>query len=218
MKSRAIAIVAFAAACAVGCRSTDGGAAHESDTARAARYLTGVFSSGAQARTNANYFEVRLVVHPIWRERDDGPWLYVEQAMATALDRPYRQRIYHLVPDVASVVSEVYELPDPAAAVGCFKDDAPLANLTPDDLLRRTGCEIVLVPVGADEFQGSTIGDACPSALNGAHHATSQVVLRENVLESWDRGFDAAGQQVWGARDGAYVFEREGDVATLFAN
>jgi hypothetical protein len=211
MKTRTAVLAGLLAALTLtlGCRSTSGDAAHESDTARAARFLTGVFSSGEQARTNANYFEVRLVVHPIWRERADGPWLYVEQAMATALDRPYRQRVYHLVADTASVVSEVYELPDPAAAVGCFKDDAPLAALTPGDLVRRQGCEIVLVPVGADEFQGSTIGASCPSTLNGASHATSQVVLRENVLESWDRGFDAAGQQVWGARDGAYVFVRE---------
>lgn len=211
-------LAALAAAAVLGgCSAARTEPAARPNVERVAALLTGVFSSAEQARVEPAYFEVRLVVHPIWSERSDGPWLYVEQAMATALDRPYRQRVYHLVADGEAVVSEVYELPDPARAVGCFREEQPLAELAPADLLRRAGCEIVLVPVGGDEFQGSTLGSACPSSLNGAAYATSQVVLRDGLLASWDRGFDAAGRQVWGATDGAYEFLREGDVAALAA-
>jgi len=211
-------LVAITAAALLGaCSATRTEPAARPNVERVAALLTGVFSSAEQARVEPAYFEVRLVVHPIWSERGDGPWLYVEQAMATALERPYRQRVYHLVADGEAVVSEVYELPDPARAVGCFREERPLAELAPADLVRRAGCEIVLVPVGGDEFQGSTLGSACPSSLNGAAYATSQVVLRDGLLASWDRGFDAAGRQVWGATDGAYEFLREGDVAALVA-
>jgi hypothetical protein len=209
----ALAAVALLGAC--GATRTEPSA--RANVERVAELLTGVFSSAEQARVEPAYFEVRLVVHPIWTEREDGPWLYVEQAMATAVDQPYRQRVYHLVADGEAVVSEVYELPDAARAVGCFREERPLADLAPQGLLRRAGCEIVLVPVGAGEFQGSTLGTACPSSLNGASYATSQVVLREGLLASWDRGFDAAGRQVWGATAGAYEFLREGDVAALVA-
>ena len=36
--------------------------------------------------------------------------------------------------------------------------------------------------------------------------ATSEVVVSPGRIESWDRGFDAEGAQVWGAEKGAYVF------------
>jgi hypothetical protein len=36
--------------------------------------------------------------------------------------------------------------------------------------------------------------------------ATSEVVVSPGRIESWDRGFDAEGVQVWGAEKGAYVF------------
>jgi hypothetical protein len=32
--------------------------------------------------------------------------------------------------------------------------------------------------------------------------------VTETTLESWDRGFDAGGEQVWGATAGGYVFEK----------
>jgi hypothetical protein len=34
------------------------------------------------------------------------------------------------------------------------------------------------------------------------------VEVRPDGLVSWDRGFDADGQQVWGAEKGPYVFTR----------
>lgn len=59
--------------------------------------------------------------------------------------------------------------------------------------------------------EGGTIGRACASGLRGAAYATSDVVVGPGRIASWDRGFDAAGIQVWGAENGAYVFLRGGD-------
>ena len=67
---------------------------------------------------------------PIWPERDDGHWLYVEQAVAEMADRPYRQRVYRVTfvgDDLYE--SRVFELPDPAAAIGAWKEEAPLTDL-----------------------------------------------------------------------------------------
>ena len=70
----------------------------KSPTGMLAEWMSGSFSSAAQAADDPeNYFDIRLEMVPIWSERSDGPWLYVEQAAASALDRPYRQRVYHLV-------------------------------------------------------------------------------------------------------------------------
>ena len=59
-------------------------------------WMTGSFSSQAQAQADERYYDIRLEMVPIWTDRDDGRWLYVEQAAASALERPYRQRIYRV--------------------------------------------------------------------------------------------------------------------------
>ena len=56
---------------------------------------------------------------------------------------------------------------------------------------------------------GGTRGEGCASNLRGAAYATSEVVIMPGRIESWDRGFDAEGHQVWGAEKGAYVFVRK---------
>jgi hypothetical protein len=42
--------------------------------------------------------------------------------------------------------------------------------------------------------------------LRGASYATSEVVITDEQLLSWDRGWDANGKQVWGAETGGYIF------------
>ena len=171
--------------------------------------MTGCFSSAAQAAADPEYFEVRLVMVPIWRARDDGPWLYIEQAVATALDRPYRQRVYHLVREADGVRSEVYELPgDSIDFAGAWRDVAAFDGFAPADLVEREGCAVHLRPAPSGIWSGSTLDDHCRSDFRGAAYATSLITLHRDSIESWDRGFDAGGEQVWGAVKGGYVFDR----------
>ena len=58
-------------------------------------------------------------------------------------------------------------------------------------------------------WTGSTAGKECGSDLRGASYATSEVTISSSTLESWDRGYDAADKQVWGAEKGPYIFARE---------
>ena len=174
-----------------------------------AEMMTGSFSSEAQAAEDESYFDIRLEMVPIWTDRTDGPWLYVEQAAASALDRPYRQRVYHLAQNEAgNFVSTVYEFPEPLDHAGAWKEEAPLTSLSPDDLTLREGCAVVLSRVGDRHYSGSTVDKECLSSLRGASYATSEVIVTDAGIESWDRGYDAEDQQVWGAEAGAYVFVR----------
>jgi hypothetical protein len=59
-----------------------------------------------------------------------------------------------------------------------------------------------------DAFVGSTIGRNCVSHLRGAAYATSEVWIEENVLTSWDRGFDTNDEQVWGSSSGPCIFKK----------
>ena len=55
---------------------------------RLTAYLTGSFSSQEQSAADTTFADVRLRMVPIWKNRSDGPWLYVEQAMAGKEERP----------------------------------------------------------------------------------------------------------------------------------
>lgn len=174
-----------------------------------AEWMTGAFSSAAQAAADPDFFEVRLVMVPIWADRADGPWMYIEQAVSTALDRPYRQRVYHLVAQEGGVRSEVYELPgDALEFAGAWRDVGAFDEIAPEDLVERAGCAVHLAPSAPGVWTGSTIDDHCRSDFRGASYATSIITLTPDSIESWDRGWNDAGEQVWGAVTSGYVFDR----------
>ncbi|MEZ4390637.1 MAG: chromophore lyase CpcT/CpeT [Polyangiales bacterium] len=175
-------------------------------TARVYAALLGRFDSRAQSIRDPQYFAIQLLTCEI-SVPDLGPRvMYVEQARMDALDAPYRQRLYVVEAEEGGVSSRVFEFNNPAMVRGLCADPAS-ADVRPKDLVERAGCAVHLRAVG-DHFEGGTRGQECESTLMGASYATSEVILRDDGLESWDRGFNSQGRQVWGATAGAYVFQR----------
>ncbi len=180
------------------------------DLKRLANLMSGEFNSLRQSQEDENYYHISLKMLPIWIESNDGYWLYVEQAVGSMLDKPYRQRIYHLtVLDNNKFSSAVYELPDPKAVIGAYEKPDLLVGLKPEKLKLRTGCAVVLEKQDDGSYAGSTVKKECLSQLRGAVYATSRVVLGSSGITSWDQGFDADDKQVWGAVNGPYVFDRK---------
>jgi CpeT protein len=174
------------------------------------QHLTGSFSSFVQSQRDPDFYEIVLNMVPIWEDRDDGPWLYVEQAVASMADQPYRQRVYHLQQTGRNeYVSTVYSFENPERYAGAYSEENPLSDLTPEDLSIRVGCAITVSWDDSQRaFVGSTNARDCQSALRGSTYATSEVLLRMDRLVTWDRGYDDSGEQVWGAVKGGYVFDR----------
>lgn len=175
-----------------------------------ARLLSGSFNSTAQAASDAGHPELRLAIVPIWSKRKDGPWFYVEQAASNSADQPDRQRVYRLViGEGGEVISEIYKLPgDPLRFTGEQKKKSPLASVEPSQLEKLPGCELHLKPIGPHRYQGGTVGTRCKDGRDNAAYTTSELLLTEEGLDSWDRGFDAAGKQVGGADEGPTKFRR----------
>jgi CpeT protein len=170
-------------------------------------YMTGSFSSAEQAEKDTNYFNIELEMVPIWKDRQDGPWIYVEQAVANQKEKPYRQRVYQLRNrSDGRVESIVYTIPNPLRFAGDYKKEFPLLRITPDSLTLRKGCDVVLYMNDYGFFEGGTVDSTCSSDLRGASYATSEVTIYDDKIISWDRGFDKNGSQVWGATKGGYVF------------
>lgn len=173
-----------------------------------ASYMTGNFSSQKQAAADTNYFNIHLAMVPIWKERTDGKWLYVEQASASKLDKPYRQRVYRLqqLPN-GLFTSDIYTIENAIAFAGLQNDPAKQSQLTFDKIALKEGCTVTLKKEN-DIYTGGTHAQDCPSDLLGAKYTTTTIVLKKGELISWDQGFDGSGKQVWGATKGGYVFLR----------
>lgn len=175
-------------------------------------WLCGSFDSSAQAARDSAFHSISLHGVPIWPDREDGRWLYVEEAASDALDRPSRQFAHRVRNDAqGGLISEVFGFPEgEVPPAGSWKDPDYFNSIDPALLIPREGCTVHLVAATGDDpaFTGGTIGDGCASRLNGADHATSEVRVEADAIQSWDRGFDASGTQVWGAESGPYDFIR----------
>jgi len=184
-------------------------AQNDPDLAQFASLLSGRFSNAAQAAGDTAFFHISLVMTPIWPERRDGVWLYVEQAMASKPDKPYRQRVYKLThPSKNLYRSDIYTVKNAKEFAGLQSDRNKKQQLTPDSIELKDGCEVILRN-RKGTYRGGTSGKNCSSDLRGASYATSDITLKEGELFSWDRGFDAAGKQVWGSTKGGYIFVKE---------
>lgn len=169
--------------------------------------MTGTFSSALQAENDSDFYAIRLEMHPVWNDSDAVHWLYVEQALESTPEQPYRQRVYKVFEEDSLFISEIYLTPNPKALVGEWNNDSIWSSLRPDSLTRKDGCAVKLVFNGED-YVGATDSAACPSDMRGARFAMSEVTIDAKGLTSWDRGFDSTGVQVWGAEKGGYRFDR----------
>ncbi len=173
-------------------------------------FMVGSFSSEEQAKKDSNYFNIELEMVQIWKDRTDGLWIYIEQAVSDSKNKPYRQRVYQIKQrNDGKIESIVYSIPDPLRFAGDYKKDFPLLRLTPDSLKVRDGCEVVLYRADDGYYEGGTVEKNCQSDLRGASYATSEVLIYKDKMISWDRGFDDSGNQVWGAENGGYIFKKK---------
>jgi CpeT protein len=170
-------------------------------------FMVGDFSSQAQSQRDSDFYDIRLHIRPIWTSDKSNHWLYVEQATATAEDKPYRQRVYKVETDgTHGLKSIVYTLPDQASWAGKYKTPDAFNQLKPTDLSLREGCTVFLKKEKDGSFAGATKGTGCESTLRGAKYASSTVTITNTMLRSWDQGFNEKGEQVWGATKGGYEF------------
>jgi len=179
----------------------------ESELDKLFELMTGSYDSSEQAEEDTSYYNINLEMHPIWNNSSDNvKWIYVEQAVATMKDKPYRQRVYKLVElDDNQIASYVYTLPDEEKYIGKWADEELFSKLKPADLIDREGCEVILKKAG-DAYAGSTVEKNCQSDFRGASYAKSKVTVSKIGILSWDQGFDDKDEQVWGAEKGGYLF------------
>ncbi|NNC85523.1 MAG: hypothetical protein HKN75_05530 [Bacteroidia bacterium] len=169
-------------------------------------YMEGEFSSAKQAKKDSSFFAIYLGMHRIWKnEYKNEGWFYVEQALMTKKDKPYRQRIYHVYQNGNVFMSDIYLMENPMEYVG---DVEKVQKLNRSDLTLKEGCTVFLIKESRKLYEGATKENTCKSTLRGASFATSIVKIKPKEIYSWDKGLDAEGNQVWGAEKEGYRFKK----------
>ena len=111
--------------------------------------LSGSFSSELQSKEDTSYFNISLVMLPIWTNRTDGKWMYVEQAMATKLDKPYRQRVYHLQHSGKNTfTSDIYTIKNALTYAGLQNDKSKFTTTSLGSLSSITATISISAYVG----------------------------------------------------------------------
>ena len=171
-------------------------------------WLAGTFDSKDQAELDKDYQVIRMVTVAVPKSllSFGAPVLYREQATPDGADRPTLQRFMRIEQDPGGkILVRLFELKDPISAAGKWRDASDLALFGKNDVREREGCLVTLRAVG-DRYEGGTSGEGCVSSLRGAAYATSEVRIWKDRLETWDRGYDGDGKQVWGPAKGPYHF------------
>jgi hypothetical protein len=169
-------------------------------------HLIGVMDTSAQAAVNPERVVVRMTTCKIQVAEDpNSVYLYQEQALAKSLNQPYRQRILNILPSSDDrVESKSYKLVKQENWVGLCDRPENERNLSKSDL-DRSVCSVFLKPV-VTIYVGETQPGGCPANVRGAVKITNTIILNSAGMETWDRGFDANGKQVWGAQDESYQY------------
>ena len=112
--------------CSISKQSTE-----HSDLDRLAQLMVGTFNTKAQSARDSQFYNIQLKMCRIWTQDPNQYWLYVEQATAKTLNKPYRQRIYKLEQiSKKQFVSKVYNIPSPELAMSIqLKSDTPACSL-----------------------------------------------------------------------------------------
>ena len=169
--------------------------------------MQGSFTSEIQAEVDSTYYNISLYMYPIWENK--GHFLYVEQALTSTPKKPYRQRIYEVKRDSDSTFSSaIYKLDVDSLWIGKWKNPKAFDSISLNNIALKEGCEVILKRIAPNQFIGKTGDDTCISTMRGASYARSEVEILEDKIISWDRGFDAHGEYVWGAEKAGYIFNK----------
>lgn len=176
-----------------------------------AAQMTGSWTSAAQSADPA-YDWVESEIVRIWPDRDDGIFLYQENAIIggspedapdreAAKERPYFQVIIQLRDlGAGSVHTTTWRVSNRDTLRGAWRTDAPDPG---GSVLGEVACMGQIWQVAPGYWQG---GADCPNTFRGAVRLKSRTLYAPGVYVNWDRGFDAQGDRVWGPVDGGYIF------------
>ncbi len=184
----------------------------EQQSQEVATLLEGIMDTSAQAIANPKAANVRMMTCRV-RVADASIksqtiFLYQEQALAQDLNKPYRQRFLKISAHLPNQSIESLSFkPNHSNEWNGFCDKPDSERIVTFKDLGSPICSVFLKRSGQG-YVGSTPVDGCPTNVRGAVRITNQIELNPSGMKTWDRGFNAQGEQVWGAKSESYQYQR----------
>lgn len=208
-----VLLISLLTLCLLGCSGIKGGIITSSVSSepldRLWTTMAGHYDSADQAAADSQFYHISLSMVPVRLSDTTYRWLYVEQALGSSPEKPYRIRLYRLeAMSPGRFVSRVYTLKDETLYGQAWEDPQRKAALDTATILEREGCAVFIREKAEGAYEGATAVGTCESSLRGARYASSEVWFNATEMRSWDRGYDAFGNQVWGAVSGPYIFKK----------
>lgn len=151
--------------------------------------ILGHFSNKEQIGSVPSMREVEqeFIITPIFKNRADEFWVYMEFFSPGLIERPLDQRIEQYVRiNRDTFRMEVYYLKNPEKYVNEWKKDVPFKGLSKNkDLIRDTRCDLLIVPRKEKRYHFKTVPPAeIACNMRGNNGATKYVDLFFDLSDS----------------------------------
>jgi CpeT/CpcT family (DUF1001) len=190
---------------------------HSTDIATLARWMAADFSNQEQAFDNPPFFaHIRVCIRPLPLEMLSGVSLFLEQAYDYMLNQPYRMRVMKLIPTEKNIIIEHYTVKEEQKYYGASRNLECLATLTPDQLEKMSGCNMMVEWTG-HSFKGKVEpGKGCVVIRDGKKtYLDNEFEIDPDKFFSLDRGRDfETDERLWGSIAGPFHFVRWGSFAS----
>jgi CpeT protein len=156
---------------------------------------------------------IGLQILPIWQDRIDGEWLYIESNIINSPNKPFRQRILQLVATPNGLIRLYsYTIPRASDFAGAYYFPQVLASLTQSQLSISNNCELLIELKVTSTFVGETDIDSCITP-EGMPSVTTFFAVSEVNMSFLDGGYDKFGNVVPGRLDIPITFLKLEDYA-----
>lgn len=170
--------------------------------------ISGTFSSEAQSKIELGYNDLTLVNISIWKDKP-GYWLYSENFLSKQYSNVILQRIINIERiDSTTIKTTQYNINKPDAYKNAWKDVKLFDNLDVNELTQKTGCEIFYIKKTSTIYQGQSKPKTCLSKLDNVSFIMTNIVLSEDKISVWVKGYNESGKQIWGKIKGPYQYVR----------
>lgn len=149
-------------------------------------WMSGTFDSFEHAQQDPSFWDV-VISHEVILHDDDTYWIDVDQGLPDG--RIYRERLYKIFENDSTIVTQIYK-----------RENGKLVHLK--------GCDLYIYKIG-DAYFGRTSNFDCKSSYGGASYLTTSFRVYRQRIESWERGWNSDGRQVWGSGKGYFIFKKQ---------
>ncbi len=169
----------------------------------------GTFTSEEQAKNQSGYQDITLKNIQIWKEAK-GYWVYQELYLSNDPTKVYTQRVIEIKKsDSNSIMTTNYVITNQETYKNGWKNPSIFEQLTINHLKIKLGCNLYFKKKTSSIYHGKTDIGTCMSTIReNITYITSTIIIANDKITSWDRGYDSESKQVWGKIQEPYKYKR----------